>query len=67
MVFCDVSKSFDRVWHKGLIFKLKQHGIDGRLLNWTNDYLSNRSQKVTIKSCISTAKGINARAHKGLS
>ena len=22
MVFCDVSKTFDRVWHKGLIFKL---------------------------------------------
>ena len=23
MVFCDVSKAFDRVWHKGLLFKLK--------------------------------------------
>ena len=22
MVFCDISKAFDRVWHKGLIFKL---------------------------------------------
>ena len=21
-VFCDVSKAFDRVWHKGLLFKL---------------------------------------------
>ena len=65
MVFCDVSKAFDRVWHKGLIFKLKQHGVDGRLLNWINDYLTNRSQKVTIKSCISTAKGINAGVPQG--
>ena len=32
-VFCDVSKAFDRVWHKGLITKLRQHGIDGNLLN----------------------------------
>ena len=31
--FCDVSKAFDRVWHKGLIFKLKQYGINGSLLN----------------------------------
>ena len=31
MVFCDISKAFDRVWHKGLIFKLKQNGIDGAL------------------------------------
>ena len=23
MVFCDISKAFDRVWHKGLLFKLK--------------------------------------------
>ena len=21
VVFCDISKAFDRVWHKGLLFK----------------------------------------------
>ena len=31
-VFCDVSKAFDRVWHKGLLFKLKSVGINGTLL-----------------------------------
>ena len=50
MVFCDVSKAFDRVWHKGLIFKLKQVGIEGELLEWINDYLSNRQQKVVIRT-----------------
>ena len=24
IVFCDVSKAFDRVWHKGLLFKLRR-------------------------------------------
>ena len=24
-VFCDISKAFDRLWHKGLIEKLKNH------------------------------------------
>ena len=33
-IFCDVSKAFDRVWHKGLLFKLKSVGISGSLLNW---------------------------------
>ena len=25
-IFCDISKAFDRVWHKGLLFKLKKCG-----------------------------------------
>ena len=28
-VFLDISKGFDKVWHEGLVFKLKQNGITG--------------------------------------
>ena len=31
-VLLDISKAFDKVWHDGLIFKLKQNGISGCLL-----------------------------------
>ena len=31
-IFCDVSKAFDRAWHKGLLYKLKNNGIDDTLL-----------------------------------
>ena len=60
-----MSKAFDRVWHKGLVFKLKQHGISGSLLDWLIDYLSSRPQRVVIRSCTSTSKPVHAGVPKG--
>ena len=34
LIFCDISKAFERVWHEGLIKKLKSYGIWGDLLIW---------------------------------
>ncbi len=65
MVFCDISKAFDRVWHKGLLFKLKQNGINGDLLKWIDNYLTNRKQLVTIRSTNSDIKTINAGVPQG--
>jgi hypothetical protein len=38
-VFCNISKAFDRVWHKGLIKKSEGYGITGNLLHWLENYL----------------------------
>ena len=40
-VFLDISKAFDKVWHEGLVFKLKTYGISGPLLDLIVSYLSN--------------------------
>ena len=47
-IFCDISKSFDRVWHTGLLYKLRKIGNDGNLLSWVTDYLDDRKQKVVL-------------------
>ena len=48
VVLLDISKAFDRVWHAGLLNKLKGAGIRGRLLSWLKSYLTDRQQRVTI-------------------
>ena len=48
-VYLDVGKAFDKVWHKGLLFKLKSVKICGKLLKWFESYLENRKQRVVIK------------------
>jgi hypothetical protein len=35
-IFCDISKAFDRVWHRGLLYKLRKYGIKGNLLKLTH-------------------------------
>lgn len=49
IVFCDISKAFDRVWHAGLLYKLHKIGVRGTLLAWFQDYLTNRLQRVIIR------------------
>ena len=44
-----MSKAFDRVWHEGLLLKLKQNGMNGKLLNLIKSYLGNRKQRVVLK------------------
>ena len=47
-VFLDISKAFDKVWHEGLLFKLKLNGISGNLLNIITDFLYQRKQRVFL-------------------
>ncbi|MES9994356.1 MAG: reverse transcriptase family protein, partial [Candidatus Thiodiazotropha sp.] len=65
VVFCDVSKAFDKVWHKGLLFKLKSIGFSNQLLEWFSSYLSNRRQRVCYKGCTSSWENISAGVPQG--
>ena len=47
-VYFLISKAFDIVWHEGLIFKLKQNGVGGNVINLLGNYLSSRKQRVVI-------------------
>jgi retron-type reverse transcriptase len=65
VVFCDISKAFDRVWHKGLLNKLENIGIQGSLLLWIKNYLADRKQRVVIESAHSKWRTIKAGVPQG--
>ena len=46
--FLDILKAFDKVWHKGLLYKLKSMSIPGDLFNLVENYLSGRLQRVVL-------------------
>jgi hypothetical protein len=50
VIFCDISKAFDRVCHRGLLKKLESIGIRRSLLDWVQNYLSGRKQRVVINN-----------------
>ena len=64
-VFFDISKAFDRVWHAGLIGKLKAAGISNSLVNWFSNYLIGRRQRVVIPGAQSTWSSIKAGVPQG--
>ena len=64
-VFVDISKAFDKVWHEGLIFKLKQNGISDNLLNLLCDFLRNGKQRVLLNGQVSDWSDVRAGVPQG--
>ena len=64
-VSLDASAAFDRVWHEGLLYKLKCYGISGTFLSWIASYLSNRKQRVVIDGSKSDWTFISAGVPQG--
>ena len=65
IIFCDISKAFDKVWHHGLLYKLKKNGITGDLLAWFQSYLVGRKQRVVLRGHSSSWGNIQAGVPQG--
>ena len=60
-----ISKVFDKVWHEGLLNKLKENGISGNLLNIIKDFLSLGKQRVVLNGQHTTWVNIEAGNPQG--
>lgn len=52
-VFLDITKAFDSVWHKGLLYKMKKIGTPDHLVHFTRQFLENRQICVKLNEEIS--------------
>ena len=64
-IFLDMSKAFDRVWHEGLLFKLKHLGLSGKYYGLIKSFLRNRHQRVVLNGQSSKWSSIKAGVLQG--
>ena len=58
--FLDISKTFDKFWHKSLMFKSKTCSTDGTPLTLLENYLSDRQQRAVLNDEICAWQNIYA-------
>ena len=64
-VALDISKAFDRVWHAGLLHKLKSYGISGQIFDLISCFHSNRRLRVVLDGKFSKEYPVNAGVPQG--
>ena len=61
----DISKAFDRVWHVGLLHKLKSYEISGQIFSLISSFLSNRRLRVVLDGKSSQEYPVNVGVSQG--
>ena len=64
-VALDIFKVFDRVWHAGVLHKLKSYGISGQVFGLISSCLSNRQLRVVLDRKFSQEYPVNAGVPQG--
>ena len=65
VILLDFSKAFDKVNHSSLIKKMEHYGVKGNILKWTNDFLSNRTQRVALDGHLSNPSCVQSGVPQG--
>ena len=66
VLYLDISRYFERIWHAGLLAKCnKEFGIGGALLQWLSSYLSDRNQVVQVGQQKSSPMKLKAGVPQG--
>ena len=53
IIYLDFQKAFDKVPHLRLLLKLKAHGIGDSIIDWIEQWLTDRRQRVVVDGEVS--------------
>ena len=65
IIYLDFQKAFDKVPHQRLILKLKSHGIGISIINWIEQWLTERRQRVVVDGDVSNWKPVLSGVPRG--
>ena len=65
VVALDIAGAFDRVWHAGLVEKLRAKGVQGDLIVLLQDYLEGRTLQVVVNGQSSEPSPVEASVPQG--
>ena len=65
VVYLDFSKAFDKVDHTIVLKKIKQLGIDGKVLQWLTSFLADRKQTVLVNGVKSEPQNVLSGVPQG--
>jgi len=65
VAYIDFARAFDKVCHSKLVHKLKSYGIDGDLLRFVENFLSNRKQCTKVGNNLSTLLDVKSGVIQG--
>ena len=58
VAYIDYKRAFDCVSHNKLLLKLQSYGISGKLLEWIQSFLHERSQQTRVGNCLSSVTNL---------
>ena len=64
-IYLDFAKAFDTVPHKRLIKKLEGYGVHDNVLKWIEDFLSDRTQYVSVNGEKSNSMPVTSGVPQG--
>ena len=65
VIYLDFQKAFDKVPHQRLILNLKSHGMGNSRINWIEQWLTDRRQRVVVDGEVSNWKSVLSRVPQG--